>query len=99
MLNIPISESNTGADSGYYMVVAPPEEAIIADASPKGINKVRQKINRIFKHQVEVLQSETPKESIRNIAQFAMNGFNRMTEGGRSFGAISPSEEINTEGN
>lgn len=99
MLNIPIMEPNTSADSGYYMVVAPPDEAVVAEASPKGINKVRQKINRIFKHQTEVLQSETPKESIKNIAQFAMNGFNRMTEGGRSFGAISPSDKDNPEGN
>ena len=98
-IEIPLEESYTSIDTGYFMVVGPPDEKVNNQEMPKGLRKVRQKIARIFKHETEVLKKESPKESIKYIAQIAMNGFNRMTEGGRSFGSISPKEESNSQEN
>ena len=67
-------------DSGYFLVVAPPDESAIAKVMPKGLKKVRKRIGSVFSERKAELESKNAFSTLQSIAQVAVNGFNMMTE-------------------
>ena len=69
-------------DSSYFLVVASnttPETDI--GKLPRGIKKISSKINRVYKQEKENL-SQIPKDkAVKSIANMAIKGFNKLTEG------------------
>jgi hypothetical protein len=72
-------------DSGYFLVVAPEKESLIAKIVPKGLKKVGNQIGKVFSEKKAIIESEKPFNAIESIAQIALNGFNKMTESDYSF--------------
>ena len=81
-------------DSGYFMVVAPPDQTTFEKAMPRTVTKVGKKISRFFRNEKAAIEAETPQESMKNIAQLALNGFNKMTEGNLSIAALNPTDQV-----
>jgi hypothetical protein len=72
-------------DSGYFLVVAPEKESMIAKIVPKGLKKVGKQIGKVFSEKKAIIESEKPFNAIESIAQVALDGFNKMTESDYSF--------------
>ncbi|RLD45852.1 MAG: hypothetical protein DRI86_04850 [Bacteroidetes bacterium] len=67
-------------DSGYFLVVAPKKESLIAKFVPKGFKKVGKQLGKVFSEKKAIIESEKSFNTFESIAQVALDGFNKMTE-------------------
>ena len=72
-------------DSGYFLVVAPKKESLIAKFVPKRFKKVGKQIGKVFSEKKAIIESEKSFNTFESIAQVALDGFNKMTESDYSF--------------
>ena len=80
----PISSFNS-LDSGYFLVVAPPNKSLIAKLLPKRLRKTSSRVGKVFSERKAIIESNKTINSIESLAQIALNGFNKMTESDYSF--------------
>ncbi len=88
----------TKVDTGYYMVIANTENSIIERTLPLTLKQTLRKVKRMFIRKKELLKAEPPQTTIANIAQYAVNGFNKFTENNYSLNknilSDNPTSEI-----
>jgi hypothetical protein len=84
-------------DTGYYMVVASNDNSIIEKRLPSSFKSTLRKVTRIFIREKEELKAESPQSSIMNIAQYAVAGFNKMTENNYALDKTPSGDNISTD--
>ena len=82
---VKLEPAYNNADSGYFLVVAPKKESLIARILPKRLKKTTSRVEKAFSERKAILESKKAFTSFENIAQVALNGFNKMTESDYSF--------------
>ncbi len=91
---VPPELAYNAVDSGYFLVVAPPNKSIIAKFIPKGMKKVGKRLNKVFSERRAAIESEKAMTTLENIAQVAIIGFNKMTESDYSFKRNNSSDNV-----
>lgn len=84
-------------DTGYYMVVASNNNRLIEKNLPSSVKTTIRKVTRLFIKGKEEIKAESPGNSIMNMAQYAVAGFNKMTESNYSLSRVDAADNISKE--
>lgn len=81
-------------DTGYYLVIASNDNNLIERNLPTSIKSTIRKIRRLLINEKEELKAETPRNTIINVTQFAIAGFNKMTESNYTLNGLDVSDKL-----
>lgn len=84
-------------DTGYYLVIASNNNRLIERNLPSSIKTTIRKVTRIFIKEKEELKAESPRTHIMNMAQYALAGYNIMTESNYSISRLDATDNALNE--